>query len=224
MKQQTLNAWPDPGTRMDAFEPGPNGAVLAALASGDSVWVHGPAGAGKTHLAQASIAEGGGFYLSLSDAQLTPDVLDGLEQFTRVVLDDVSAVIGVAEWERALFALWNGCLDQGSCMWVFSAEPVADLPWVIPDLRSRAAQLPQFALHPLDDGHLRGLLRRRADVLGLHLGDEVIAYVMRRHGRSTKQLVGLLDQIERASLRDQRVVTVPFVRQLLGERSPADYG
>lgn len=221
MRQQTLNAWPDPATRFEAFEPGPNSAVVAAVAAGDSLWVHGPVGSGKSHLAHAGVAERGGFYLSLADDQLTPDVLDGLDQFTAVVLDDIDSVVGDANWEHALFALWNGCLDQGNRLWVFSAEPVDGLDWAIADLRSRAGQLPQYALRPLSDDDLIGLLRRRAAVLDLRLAEDVIAYVMRRHGRSTKQLVGLLNQIERASLRDQRVVTVPFVRTLLGDRSGA---
>lgn len=55
MRQQTLGAWPDPATRFESFEPGPNRATLTALNTGESVWIHGPSGSGKTHLAHAPL-------------------------------------------------------------------------------------------------------------------------------------------------------------------------
>lgn len=215
MRQQTLGAWPDPSTRFEAFEPGPNQSVLNALDGEESMWVHGPHGSGKTHLAHASIEVGGGFYLSLADSDLDPSVLEGLEIFPRLVLDNIDCISGQLEWEERLFGLWNACLDSASVIRVFSTYPVNDLVWAIPDLRSRLAQLPQYALKALDEEALIRLLKRRSETLDLRLSEEVIWYILRRHGRTTHQVVSLFERIAQASLADQKPVTVPFVRSLL---------
>lgn len=218
MKQGVLNPWPQPDTHLAAFEPGDNQAVLLALQQRESIWVHGPVGSGRTHLAQAHIAQAGGFYLSLADSMLSPDVLDGLESFSPLYLDDVDSIAGQPLWEEALFALWNACLDRQIVLVCMARWPVDDSAWAIPDLRSRMAQLPQYGLQPLAEAHLRSALERRAQLLDLKLPDEVINYLLRRHARSISQLASLLAQLERGALQLQRPLTVPLVRQILGSQ------
>lgn len=203
---------------MAAFEPGQNAALLEALQQRASMWIHGPNGAGKTHLAQAQVAANGGFYLSLSDSALRPDVLEGLEAFSPLYLDDVDAVCGQRDWEESLFALWNACLDQSVPLICFAARPVDHGDWAIPDLRSRMAQLPPFSLKPLAESDLPSALARRAQLIDLRLPAEVVDYLLRHHARSISQLAALLTQLERASLQLKRPLTVPLVRQILGAR------
>lgn len=155
----------------------------------------------------------------MADTHLQPAVLDGLEAFPSLYLDDIETMAGKLAWEEPLFALWNACLDSGTILRCFADRPVNGLDWVIPDLRSRMAQLPQYALMPLDEKALVCLLRRRSDMLNLRLSDEVIAYLLNRHVRSTEQIVQLFERIAQASLADQRPVTVPYVRRLMNDTS-----
>jgi len=218
VKQGVLNPWPQPDTHLAAFEPGDNQQVLDAMAQHQSLWIHGPVGSGRTHLAQAHVANAGGFYLSLADSVLVPEVLEGLEQFSLLYLDDIDSVAGDARWEEALFALWNACLDAGTPLVCLARRPVDDAQWTIPDLRSRMAQLPQYSLKPLQESHLRSALERRARLVDLKLPDEVVNYLLRRHARSIAQLSSLLAQLERGALQLQRPLTVPLVRQILGSQ------
>lgn len=216
MKQGTLNPWPQPDTHMEAFEVGPNQAVVQAIADVGSIWIHGPGGSGRTHLAQAQLTLTGGFYLSFADEGLRPDVLEGLEAFNPLYLDDLDRLAGHADWEEALFALWNACLDRQVRLVCLSRHPVGDSPWRLPDLRSRLAQLPQYAMHPLRESDLKAALEKRAKLIDLRLPSEVIDYLLRHHARSISQLARLLNQLERASLQLKRPLTVPLVRQILG--------
>ena len=218
MKQGVLNPWPQPDTHMAAFEIGENEQCVSQLMQRESMWIHGPSGAGKTHLAQAQVAQQGGFYLSLSDGALQPDVLEGLEAFSPLYLDNIDQIAGDIAWEEALFALWNACLDQQVSLICFAARPVDGSSWVIPDLRSRMAQLPQFSLKPLAESDLRAALERRAKLIDLRLPGEVIEYLLRHHARSISQLASLLTQLERASLQLKRPLTIPLIRQILGAR------
>ena len=80
LRQQTLAVWPSPETRLEAFEPGPNAAVVDALRAEHSLFIHGPHGSGKTHLAQALIGDVGGFYLQLNDPALVPEGARGIRR------------------------------------------------------------------------------------------------------------------------------------------------
>ena len=215
MQQQTLGAWPDPSSRLETFEPGPNGSAMHAIEAGQSALVHGPQGSGKTHLARVSVELHGGFYLDLAITSLTPQVLEGLESFAYLVLDGIDQVIGQLAWEESLFGLWNACLDSGTQVHAFSSFPVNEMHFVIPDLRSRLAQLPAYSLKSLDEEALVSLLERRSETLNIRLPEEVVVYLLRHHDRSTASVVRLFERIAQASLEDQRPVTVPYVSSLL---------
>ncbi len=90
-------------------------ATLEAMAAGEGgvterqVFLHGGAGSGKTHLLQAACHEAFAqrrscAYLPLQELHaLNPGVvLEGMAGLQLLVLDDLHAVTGRPEWERAL--------------------------------------------------------------------------------------------------------------------------
>ena len=50
--------------------------------------------------------------------------------------------------------------------------------------------------------------------------EETALYLQRRFRRDLPTLYELLDAIDEAALQAQRRLTVPFIRQVLGQRSP----
>jgi len=72
-------------------------------------------------------------------------------------------------------------------------------------------------LRPLDEAGEHEALRRRAAQRGLDLPDETTRYLLRRFPRDMRTLGKLLDEIDVAALSAQRRLTVPFVREILGE-------
>ena len=97
--------------RLDNFVPGPNAEILAAVrhcatAPGAAMlYLAGPAGSGRTHLLQAACraAQSAGLpaaYVPLAErATLAPALLEGLEDYALVALDDIDAVAGDTAWE-----------------------------------------------------------------------------------------------------------------------------
>ena len=53
------------------------------------------------------------------------------------------------------------------------------------------------------------------------LSDEVMDYRLSRQQRDLKHLMTLLDRLDGYAMREQRVVTVPLLRQMLAEESQA---
>jgi DnaA family protein len=101
-----------------------------------------------------------------------------------------------------------------------ASAPPDSLPLApLPDLRTRLAACAVFGLQPLEDAQLRGLLRKRAQLRGLDLPEEVAEFLLRRLPRSVTALLAALDAMDRESLSAQRRLTIPFAQQVI--RAPS---
>lgn len=218
-----------PDQRMDAFVAPPAGAIaqlqaLATQAGADWIYLSGPSGVGKTHLALAACAasEAAGrsaaFVPLRSAAGRLRDALDSFDNRALVALDGLEAIAGNRDDEIALFEFHNRARAAGTgVLYTATAAPEA-LDLSLPDLRSRLSQCTRVVLSPLDDEARREVLRDRARRRGLALDEAAIDWLLRRRGRDLATLTGLLDVLDRASLAAQRKVTVPFLREALGEK------
>jgi DnaA-homolog protein len=213
-----------------SFLPGSNGEALAAaraLAAADPrragapalLYLHGIEGAGKSHLLQAICADvPGSAYLPLGSLrELDSGALLGMADLPLIALDDPEAIAGRADWERGLFSLYNECLVTGARLVVAARVPAVDLALTLPDLRSRLAAMPHYAIRPLDEAQQREALMARAAARGLQLPEETLHYLQRRFARDMASLYALLERLDAASLEAQRPLTVPFIRRVLGD-------
>lgn len=217
-----------PDQRLATFVGAPAGTLahLEALARGEAVdwlYVSGPAGTGKSHLllaacAQAQEAGRRPAYLALARAAgRLADALQALEGMDLVALDGLEAVAGGREDEVALFDFHNRARAAGTAViYAAIARPDA-LELVLPDLRSRLGQCSGVVLSALDDAGRREVLRQRAQRRGLSVDEAALDWLLRRVGRDLGSLTQLFDQLDRAALAAQRRLTVPFLRQVLGQ-------
>lgn len=219
----------DDHARFTTYFAGPNEAAVAHLRGfvrGESpaCWIWGAPGSGKTHLLQAVCAAAdergsGAAYIPLSPAAaLRHEMLDGWPNLALACIDDLQAVVGDLEWERALFRLFNQLGERGGAMLVAADAGPAQLPFALPDLRSRLSWGAVFRLSELSDSERLEALRLRAGHRGLELGDDVGEWLLRRMPRDLPTLYRLLDTLDHASLAAQRRLTIPFVRKILQDR------
>ena len=215
-----------PDQRLETYVAAPAGMLaqlhtLAREANADWLYLTGPAGVGKTHLALALCAAGEAAgrhaaYLPLRAAR--GRLGDALEAFHGAViaLDGLDAIAGQRDDEIALFDFHNRARGAGIAV-LYTAQAAPDaLPLILPDLRSRLGQCTRLTLSPLDDAGRREVLRERAQRRGLVLDDAALDWLLRRVERDLVSLTTLLDRLDRASLAAQRRITVPFLRQVLG--------
>jgi len=238
-RQLPLNIDFRPSASFSTFFAGSNAEAVSsvqALASGHGehyLYLWGRAGVGKTHLLQAACqelrsAQRGVAYVPLTEArELSPELLDGLEQTALICLDDLQAVSGNGAWELAIFSLFNRCRDAASNLLVSASQSLAQLPLCLADLQSRLAWGPTYHLMALTDAELPDALGELARHRGLELPAETVEYLLRRCPRDLRTLQELLEHLDRSSLAAQSRLTVPFVRnalQTLAQRPecPAD--
>lgn len=215
-----------PDQRLDTFFDAPAGclAQLQSLAGSGADWLYlqGPEGTGKTHLALAlcAAADHAGrrtVYLPVQAASgRLGHALDALDGSDVVALDGLDAIAGQACDERALFDFHNRARAARLSV-LYTARAAPDrLGLGLPDLQSRLSQCARVTLSPLDDAARRAVLRERALRRGLMLDDAALDWLLLRAGRNLALLAGLLDRLDHASLAAKRRITVPFLRQSLG--------
>ena len=211
---------------LDSFVAGANRAQverLQALEGAAFVWLCAPAGGGKTHLLQAlclAATERGARVAYLPAAAVpaasAAAALEGLAAFAAVLIDDVECWHGDAGVEAALVALYQLLRAKDAPLICSATTPAAGVVTATADWGSRVRGAEGIALVDLGEPDKIAVLRGRATRLGLDLPDDVVAYLLRRLGRGLPELLGVLDRLDRAALAEQRRLTIPFVRRVLG--------
>jgi len=185
------------------------------------VYLCGSRGQGLSHLLQASChfahqQQMSSVYLPLAQLiSLTPEVLNGLECLDLVCIDDLHMIAGLAEWEEAIFHLYNRLYDEGGKIIMAANDLPKAIKLELPDLISRLSWGFVFQLHPLDDTEKLSILIMRANRRGISLSEEVGKFILTHCPRHMGTLFAALDALDKASLAAQRRLTIPFVKEVL---------
>ncbi|WP_232709798.1 DnaA regulatory inactivator Hda [Idiomarina sp. X4] len=185
-------------------------------------WLSGPEGVGKSHLLHSLVGASSEasrvFYLPLKElSDVEPAaVLQGAEQASIICLDDIDRVTEDESWCYELFALINRVTDSEYSRLVMTAKQSALKTAVsLPDLQSRFQWATAFQLQPLTDEDKAQVLSLRAQFRGLELPDDVAAFMIQRLGRSMRELMSTLNELDKASITYQRRLTIPFIKKVL---------
>ncbi len=218
---------PDDAT-LSSFYPGDNLEILKivsnmAIAEGEQfLYLFGKEGAGRSHLLQAACHHAvsidiPAMYIPLSNqSAVSPLMLQDLEKRALLCIDDIDAIAGNVAWEEGLFHLFNRMRAAGSRLIVSAAFSPSQIPIALPDLKSRLAWGLSAQLHPLNDAQKLAALQLRAKYRGLTLHANVGQFLLSRCARSMTELFASLEKLDRASLAEQRRLTIPFVKHVLG--------
>lgn len=209
------------------FYPGANLAVVTHLQQciagiGELfVFLWGQTGLGKSHLLHAAchaaqLAGQTTFYFDLNQTtNVSPELLQGLEEAELVCLDNVERIANRMDWELALFNFFNRHRENGHKLIVSSVVSPKELPLQLADLKTRMNWgLPLKIQTPDDEGRIAALIYK-ARRMGLGISPQVGRFLLTHADRDMASLWKLLDQLDQASLSAQRKLTVPFLKQLL---------
>jgi DnaA family protein len=227
MKQIALDIGVSVGPSLANFHPGHNAAALAHLElwmagrtrSPVPTYLWGHNGSGKTHLLQAvahHIEEQGALVGWMDKSITQPEEFN--PQWEVVLLDDVQDYSAVQQ--HMAFNWFVNAATPGAARqpWVLAAgcAPPPDLP-LREDLRTRLGWGHVFHLQLLDDDQRREVLMKHARALGMHLGKDLLDYLLSRFSRDLGHLIDLLEQLDNYALQTQRPLTIPLLRAMLDE-------
>jgi DnaA family protein len=207
----------------DLFVTGENREVVESIRniSRGAMYLWAQPGNGVSHLLLAACMQANEqgkqvAYIPLAEhSQINPQVLENLDTMNMVCIDDIDAVAGMPAWEQPLLHLYNRLRDKG-CMMLLGAHcGPQTVAFQLPDLKSRMSWDLVYHLKPLNDHEKIEVLQRRAKARAFDLPTEVAEYLVNRVRRDLPSLIALLDELEKATLAEQRKLTIPFVKSRL---------
>lgn len=182
--------------------------------------IHGPAGCGKTHLAQMFLAQTGG--VAIDELGLATEPPDRLLGGAAVAVFDDADRSPAAGLEEALLHLFNTAKELKCALLLTAAAPPARWPLRLPDLRSRLNGCPAAAISPPDDALIAALLVKLFADRQVRVDAGVIDYLvprMRRSFDAARRLVGRLDD---TALAARQPIGLALARTVLAEEAAGE--
>lgn len=149
-------------------------------------------------------------------AHLHPAMLEGLAEVDLVAIDNIECFAGAADWEEALFHLYNQMQHSGSSWVVTMHSSPLHSEFCLADLKSRLCACETYRLQALSDADKRDWLRQLTHRRGFELEPECCDYILHRSARDLPTLTQVVNALDAASLAAQRAVTLPFIKQVMG--------
>ena len=239
MRQLPLDFEPMAPTGLGQFVPQGNEELLAWLMAwpdsaqpGTPTYLWGGHGCGKTHLLRglASQALALGWHVLWLDRGGFQSWDAAEEQAgTLVLMDDCETLDAPQQhWAFNLFienaaatAQHEASGGQGmSTMAIVAAGrvPPVDLP-VRDDLRTRLGWGLVFGVQALDEEGVKLVLEQECRRRGVRLAEGLVPYLLTHFSRDLGFLMDLLERLDRFALAEQRLVTVPLLKQMLAQET-----
>ena len=188
-----LDAWPD--------WPGP------------ALVIFGPAGSGKTHLAEVFRSKSGARPVGLRG--LGDEAAPALMGDARAcVLEDAEAAVA-RSLEEPLLHLYNHVKESSRHILLTAKQPPARWGIVLADLVSRLNTAVQAGIRAPDDALITAVLVKQFTDRQLKVDVEVISYMLTRMERSFDAARRMVGTIADLALEERRNITVPLVRRVL---------
>lgn len=220
------------------YWPGKNPQIAVHLqqlsvdSTSASAWIYiaGAPGNGVSHLLQATINQASehglaAIYLSLREmielASARPelaaaDLMESLEHYDIICVDDVDALAGQALWQEALFYLLIKLQAKTQSRVVFGATVAANnLDIALADLRSRLAGAATFSLRAYTDDDKANIMQCYAEHRAFAMSEEIARFIVQRYSRELPSLLAAVDKLDQCAISESRKLTIPFAKKIL---------
>jgi chromosomal replication initiation ATPase DnaA len=169
----------------------------------------GPAGSGKSHLAQVFAARSGARFIAPA-ALTTAAVPSVLGAARAAIVDDADRAAA-----EPLLHLYNILAERGGHLLVAAREPPARWPIALADLRSRLVAAPSVAVAAPDEALVAALLIKLFADRQLHVGEGVVSYLTLQLERSFEAVQRAVAALDAAALAEHRPITVRLAKRVL---------
>jgi chromosomal replication initiation ATPase DnaA len=217
-RQLALDLALRPASGREDFLVTPSNAAAVAVIDQWPDWPNyamlllGPAGSGKTHLAEVFRQRSGA--ASIAASALSTEEAPLLLASLALVVENCGD--GPLD-ERALFHLLNLARQENAHVLLTAAKPVSGWGLTLPDLRSRLNAAPSVTLHMPDDELLRGVLIKHFNDRQIAVNEAAISYLSNRIPRSLDAVRAIVGEIDRVALAERAEITRPFIARVLSE-------
>lgn len=196
----------------ESFRIGVNKKLFPTLFNHDNLWLHGAPSVGKTHAVHILAAENDSTVL-VSDSDYE---LNGLEEFSTVVIDGSDQWIGDLEKEKSLLGLYENLAGANRRLVLTARSDFESMDFKLLDLNSRIGMFSRFHILPIPSIEQLDFLQELVERLGTTLSDEVARFLLRHLTRSQTGLVNAVNRLNQESIYRNRTISIPMVKELFG--------
>jgi len=172
--------------------------------------LYGPAGCGKSHLAQVWRKRSDALELA-RDALLVEELRERLGPRRAAIVEDADRGVD----EEALLHVYNTLAECRGHLLLTARVPPARWRLTLADLRSRLLAAPAVAVAAPDETLLAAVLVKLFADRQLRVGAELIAFLLPRMERSFEGAARLVAALDGAALAAKRPLTMPLARSVL---------
>jgi len=207
----------------DDFLVSSSNAAAVALVDAWPGWplpsqlVVGPAGSGKSHLANVWRLRSGASVVGAKD--LSEESVRVFERHPALVVEDIDRGLGS---EQVLFHLLNLAREVSGALLMTARVAPGEMAIVLPDLRSRLRATSPVHIAPPDESLLRSVLVKLFSDRQLVVEPHVIGYLTTHMERSMEAAGRIVARCDRLSLAAQRRVTRAIAGQALAREQPEE--
>ena len=184
-------------------------------------YIHGEAGSGKTHLLHSAanlIRELNGeavMYFDCESISMSPEILLGEFNSTNFLLDNIDFWSQNKQGEQSLFNIVEQAKSNQFRLILTAQQSPKNSRFDLADLISRLGSGVVFQLEPLDESGKVQALQKNIKARNLHIDDKVLRYLLTHFARDNHSVFAALETLDRASMVEQRRLTIPFVQKVL---------
>lgn len=217
------------------FFSGPNKPIIKKIENAltfsnldRQFFLKGEKSSGKTHLAFSTIDEclkshKVAYYL---DGKDLPQEAFNYSEFQNIlktldvfIVDHLECILPSDLWETFLFNIFNHFRNENKFLLIISDTSLKNLNFKLPDLQSRLFSCWLLNLNPLSDEEKCHALQNMTNRYGLKVQEEAFKFLLNRFSRDMSELVKALEQLDKFSMRIQKPLTIPVIRQWLENKN-----
>jgi DnaA regulatory inactivator Hda len=215
-EQLTLDFDHRPALSGEDFLVAPNNSEAVAWIDRWPDWptaalcIYGPAGGGKSHLAEVLKSKSDAILLEVSE--LLPPYRPPSSK--TIIIEDIDRLLSEVH-EQGLFHLYNDLQQRGGNLLLNARIPPSRWTVKLEDLRSRIAAANVVEITPPDDNLIAAVLVKLFQDRQLRISEDVITYTLSRMERSFAAARKIVDIADRTALTEKKKITVPLIRRVL---------
>ncbi|MCH9753810.1 MAG: hypothetical protein K0T99_02785 [Alphaproteobacteria bacterium] len=174
------------------------------------VCVFGEESSGKTHLSQIWAKKSGAVLVSkkdISDAQYMDD------SRTAYILEDLESFLS---HEVQLFYFVNHIINSKKFLFITSNASISKIPFCLEDLKSRLESVLAIEIKKPDESMIGQILVKYFSDRQIAVTPSVIKYLVVRVDFSYKEILRVVDKLDKASLVAKTNISIPFIKSILG--------
>ena len=193
------------------------------------LYIHGPAGSGKTHLLQAIGRAMGGTsnqalpYLSFREPLTADELCCRFAQAEALIVDDLHLMPDDGDLRAALWQVFNDFHSSGRKIVMAGLYAPRDLPYLDDHLVSRLLWGLVARVDVSDDHSRQMILKKIAGDRQVRIPDDVVDFILMTTSREVGDLISAFDAVFRLSMSLKRRISLPLAREALEMQLSGDY-